>query len=300
MKEEIRFAQQSDIADLKGIWKLCFGDSDWFVDFYYANRFKEARVLLLLLNKEISAMLTIIPIRMVSPEGQRFQMAMLYAIATHPRFQKRGLATRLIDFTNQHLEANNIKYSVLVPAEGGLFDFYRKQDYQDGFNIRELLLTHDQINGLCSQNSPCLYQCTISPIGPKEYNIARDKQLSGEFYIAYPDEDIDYQKKLSQHSGADIFAINMSNEIKGCLAVERMDSERVLIKEILVSNECLLSTIQQVVALFPAAQYTFRMPVFLGSHLGGSIRSFGMVRGNGKSDLDISTAELGYLGFAFD
>ena len=297
MSEEVRLAQKGEIARLKEIWKLCFGDSDEFIDFYYANRFKEEETVLRLHNGEISAMLTMIPVWMVSSDNQRFKTAMLYAIATHPKNQNRGLATRLMDFTNQYLIKNNIQFSVLVPAEKKLFDFYRKQGYQDCFYIRELRFSKDMIS---SWPKPTSSRCTISSIFPKEYNFRRNMQLNGRPHIAYADEEIAYQKKLSLKSGADIYGIDIKDKIGGCLAIERVDADRVLIKEILLPDEFIDLAIQQVLKLLHAKEYIYRTPVFLGNHLGGSIRPFGMIRLNSECNLEISPQELEYLGFAFD
>ena len=71
---------------------------------------------------------------------------------------------------------------------------------------------------------------TISPIVAEEYNLRRNKQLSDRFYIAYEDEDINYQKKLSRQSGADIYGIDFE-KIQGSAAIERLASKRYLFKK---------------------------------------------------------------------
>ena len=291
-----RLAKKDETDRQKEIWKLCFGDNDSYIDFYYANRYKEDETVLLLHDGEISAMLTMIPVRTVAPDNRSFDTAMLYAIATHPKYQNRGFATQLMDFTNQYLRANNQELSILVPAEKQLFDFYRKQGFQDGFYIREALFTRDMIDRIPIGNS-C--KCMISSIIPDEYNLRRDKQLNGRLYIAYADEDISYQKKLSRQSGADIYGIDIG-EIQGCAAIERLTADKVLIKEILLPDDLIHVAIKQIAQLLYAKEYLLRTPAFLGEHLGGSIRPFGMIRGHAKIDLEITPVELGYLGFAFD
>lgn len=42
---EIRFAKMGETVRQKEIWKLCFGDSEQYIDFYYANRYKEDETL---------------------------------------------------------------------------------------------------------------------------------------------------------------------------------------------------------------------------------------------------------------
>ena len=36
----IRFANKTDIPQLKSIWKVCFGDSDEYIDFFFDHMFK--------------------------------------------------------------------------------------------------------------------------------------------------------------------------------------------------------------------------------------------------------------------
>lgn len=293
---EIRLAQKGETVRQKEIWKLCFGDSVSFIDFFYANRYKENETAVLLHDGNILAMLTMIPVKTVIPDKRSYNTSMLYAIATHPNYQNRGFATQLMGFSNQYLEARKNELSVLVPANMQLFDYYRHQGYQDGFYIREALLIRDGVDCLPINRS---YQCAISAITSQEYNLRRNSQLSGRLFIAYSDEDIAYQKKLSQLSGADIYALDI-DDIQGCLTVERITSDKVLIKEILLPEDYLNAAIKQIVQQLPAKEYVLRTPAYLGEKLGGSIRPFGMARVRKESDLVITSEDLGYLGFAFD
>lgn len=293
---EVRLAKKGETARQKEIWKLCFGDSDIYIDFYYAHRYKEDETALLLHDGQISAMLTMIPVRMVTSDNRNFQSAMLYAIATHPNYRNRGFASQLMNFSEKYLTANNIDFSILVPAEKHLFDFYRKKGYQEGFYIREALFTGAMLDSL----SICkTYRCTISSSIPKEYNDRRNKQLSGRLHLAYADEEIAYQKKLSQQSGADIYAIDIE-EIQGCAVIERISPDKLLIKEILLPEELIAMVIKQIALLLPAREYILRTPAYLGQSLGGSIRPFGMIREQREMDIEIRQKDLGYLGLAFD
>lgn len=293
---EFRQAKKGEINHQKEIWKVCFGDPDKYIDFYFANRYKEQETLLLLHNGTIAAMLTMLPVKTVTPEKRMFNTAMLYAIATHPTEQNKGFSTRLMDYSNQFLMASDRVLSILVPAEEQLFDFYRQRGYQNGFYIREVPLTKTLIDNLPT-HEPC--KCTISPINAEEYNRRRNKQLSNRLYIAYADEDMAYQKKLSRLSGADLYGINGEN-IQGCVAIERVNSAKVLIKEILVPDGVLNEAIKLIAQHLKAQQFILRTPAHLAEHLGGTVRPFGMVRILKDIDLKITPEELGYLGFAFD
>ena len=293
---EVRLAQKGETVHQKELWKRCFGDSDRFIDFYYANRYKEDETAVLLHDGEIMAMLTMIPVRTVIPDNRSFKTAMLYAIATHPKYQNMGFATQLMDFSNQYMSTQQTELSVLTPANGQLFDYYRKQGYQDEFYIKETRLFRASVESLPSDPA-C--KCTVLAINPQEYNRRRNKQLNGRLFIAYDDEDIAYQKKLSRLSGADIYAIDIA-ETEGCLAVERITSDKILIKEVLLPEIHLNLALKQIILQLPAKEYVLRTPPYFADHLGASLRPFGMIRLDREIDWVITPEDLGYLGFAFD
>ncbi|WP_425802791.1 GNAT family N-acetyltransferase [Desulfitobacterium sp. Sab5] len=293
---KVRLALKGEVERQKEIWKRCFGDEDRYIDFYYDNRYKEAETMVLLYEGEISAMLTMIPIQVVTPDQQIFPAAMLYAIATDPQRQSLGLATQLMDYSHEYLGLNNITFSILVPAGKSLFDFYHKRSYHEGFYLRELLLTREEIetwNGI----DECLPK--IFSISSNDYNQRRNQQLKGSLHIAYADKEIDYQKKLSQLSGADIYAIDLENT-KGCGVIERINPDEVIVKEILLPEEFLISSLYKIAELFPAQKYIIRTPAFRGQLLGGEVRAFGMVRPQNDREGIILVEEQGYLGLAFD
>lgn len=296
MMSKIRMAQKGDTVRQKEIWKRCFGDPDSYIEFYYANRYREDETAVLLQDGEISAMLTMISVRTVLPDNRSFNTAMLYAIATHPQYQNRGFATKLMDFSNRYLRGKEHAFSVLVPAKMQLFDYYRKQGYQDRFYVREALLLRDRVDCLPIYK---LFNCTISSITPEEYNRRRNIQLRGRLFISYHDEDIAYQQRLSQQSGADIYALDIE-DIQGCLTLERITSDRVFIKEILLPEDYIYTAIRLVIQQLSAKEYILRTPPYLGEKFGGSVRPFGMIRILREVGSVITSEDQGYLGFAFD
>ncbi len=292
---EVRLAKRGNILRQKEIWKLCFGDSDHYIDFYFDNMYKEDETLLLFEDESIAAMLTMLPVKLITSDQRSFDSAMLYAVATHPNYQNRGFSSQLIDFAHHYLIKKGVFFTVLVPSGQQLFNFYRKQGYEDGLYIRELLFTREMIDQMdISENCPCI----LSRISPEKYNQIRNQKLIGKFYVEYADDKILYQKQLSQESGADIFSINC-NGIQGCVAIERLNANRVFIKELLIPEELIPGAVKHIAGLFPAREYVVRTPAYSGQQLSG-IRPFGMIKAIQRNDFMIATEDFGYLGFAFD
>lgn len=271
---QIRFAEYSDIESLKQIWNLCFHDDEAYIDFFYTNKFKPEQTVLLLENNVIAAMLTMLPLSLSTPNLGTFNLRMLYAIATHPDYQGRGLASKLINYCNDLLKEEKVNMSVLVPASKDLFGFYYKLGYINGFYIRESILSLEQIKGFQNNTTD---DCSIAPIDANEYNMLRNNILKDRANIQYPDEDITYQKKLSKTVSSDIYKIEFENTA-GCAVIERLSEDKIFIKEILLDDIYLQSALKHIAKLFPAEQYIVRTPAHMGASIGGIIRPFAVYK----------------------
>ena len=293
---EIRSPKEDEVPRQKEIWKRCFGDSTDYIDFFYANCYNKDETLLLLEDGEIISMLTMIPVKFVLADQRECDAAMLYAVATHPRYQGRGAATCLMESAHRHLLEKGQVFSVVVPGAPSLFDFYRKQGYREGFLVREALYTREEIMAMSGEGTG---KCRISGISPQEYNRIRNEMLHGHLYVSYSDREISYQKKWSQLSGADIYRIEAEGW-EGCAAVERHNIEKIVVKELLIPGKVLTTAVQQIAKELPARQYVIRTPAFWRGHLDGVIRPFGMFRNIQATECEITLLDYGYLGLAFD
>lgn len=304
-----RLATREDLEDLKEIWRLCFGDEESFIALYFQSRDWISETAILEADGRIVSMLTMIPVRMVDETGVSCSASMLYAIATHPNYRKRGYADRLIEFSNQYLVSKQTNISLLVPASEELFRFYEKLGYQNGFFIREAILTRDDVTrtpastakGSILPNRPSVHAVTVEPL---QYNRIRRNLLGGHSYLDYRDDEIAFQKNLASLFHADLFALKIDEAI-GCACAERISEDEVILKELLVPEQYLVSAVLQLSELFPAEKYIVRTPVFSGTVLGGEVRPFGMLRYN-QPDVKFAGANYcepsaeSYLGIAYD
>lgn len=296
---EIRLSKKTDVPYLKEIWKACFGDDDRYIDFFFNNKYEEDKTFVLLYGTNIASMLTIIPIQMVLPDNRSYPSAMLYAIATHPKFQGKGFSTQIMDHIKQYLFNNKIDILTLVPANKSLVEFYNKRGYTTRFYIKEFTLTYNMIKNFTSSRRS---QFKMVSATPEEYNKERRKQLKDSFYVAYSNDGIAYQKKISRLSKADIYTF-YAGDIQGCVAIERISAEKIIIKEILISEHLLIEAFIKIVKLLPAKEYIVRLPVNTGqvlSNIHSITKGFGMIRFSEKLNIDMCQETPGYLGLAYD
>jgi GNAT superfamily N-acetyltransferase len=291
---KIRLVKKEDLNDLKEIWKLSFGDPDSFIDLYFQTRDWLRETAVLLDGGKAVSMMTMIPVDLIDESGEKCSASMIYAVATHPGFQKRGFSARLIGFCNDYLLSNGTAATLLVPASEDLFRFYEKQGYLNSFYVKEAEINRGEIEKLQDKSSAL---CRITPAEPAEYNRIRRKFLNGQAYLDYRDDEILFQKRLALMFDADLFAVEIGG-IEGCAYAERMSQEEVIIKEFLVPDRFLAAALKELTRLLTADRYIVRTPPGFGEILGGEVRPFGMLRLNGSGCRQTDTAS--YLGIAYD
>ncbi len=143
----IETPKQTDIPALRTLWKQAFGDTDAFLDTFFATAFSPDRSLLARTDGIVVGMLYWFD---CSYEDQK--IAYLYAIATHGSYRGRGICHSLMGATHRLLAESGYAGIILVPAEAHLFDFYGRMGY----------IT-------CSHNS--ILKCTAENGAPLEMHI---------------------------------------------------------------------------------------------------------------------------------
>ncbi len=299
---EIRLSDKNDVGRLKYIWKQCFGDSDAFIDFYFQEFYQPHQTMILQAGDEIAAMLTMIPVTIHLQPSTAVPCVMLYAIATDPAYQGKGLARELIDYSNDYAAKTGKDFSVLVPASGSLFSFYEKLAYQAAFPIFESVHSFQNAPGGSSASSAD--RCMLCAVSAKAYGEIRDSLSTSSSYIRYELNSLVYQKKLSQLSGADLYRIEYDNHI-GCAAIERLSEQKLFIKELLMPSANLSTVLASIGSLLPAEEAFIRSPLFLPAPHGASLRNFAMIKPLGPTPLSAEVLSRiqkneTYLGLAFD
>lgn len=143
---------------LKQLWKTVFGDPEAFIDTFFRVAFSFDRCRYVAENgKAICALYWFD----CSYEGGK--LAYIYAVATEPSHQGKGLASRLLAETHAHLKAQGYAGTVLKPANG-LFPFYERLGYQTSGHIR-------RFSAAAGDPIP------LKELSPEEYGVLRKNYL---------------------------------------------------------------------------------------------------------------------------
>ena len=225
----MRLAAPGDVPRLKEIWALCFGDSAAYIDFYFAHRFIPEQVMVYE-EDEISAMLSMLPLTLRTANGT-VPAIYIYAVATHPDYQKHGIGGRLLMHTHDYLQRQDVALSVLVPSSDKLFSYYSRCAFDQQLDIIERQYFVADIPIVAAGVSGKLV-----PLSLPDFILQRQKFLSSQdSCFDWNEAALDYQFRVSCMTGG-VFQLNLADcssahpYRSGYVVVEK-DSRTIYIKE---------------------------------------------------------------------
>lgn len=198
----ITWAKEEWIPMLKKLWKLTFHDEDKYIDFYFNRRFRKDNMLVDLSEKgEIMAMASLLPARLWEEKGGRLlktQAYYIYAVATEPAFQGRGISSRLLAYLKRFIENQNA-VGILVPGEESLIGFYEKRGFYQGPLIGEYCLWQQDM--LRAAQIKHKEKASFFKASPKEYKESRDNTFGRPGYVEWNVEAVAYAMAENQFAG---------------------------------------------------------------------------------------------------
>lgn len=134
----IDYPAPGDIPSLRQLWKAAFGDSDNFLDGFFAHAFSLRRCRCAKVNGALAAALYWFDV-----SCRELPMAYLYAVATAPEFRGRGICRELMADTHDLLGARGYAGVLLVPETEALCRMYDKLGYRPCGTLAEFDCTAD-------------------------------------------------------------------------------------------------------------------------------------------------------------
>ena len=147
------------ITKLRNLWKQAFGDTDAFLDDFFATGFSPDRCHFLTQDGLLAAALYWFDCQL---DGRK--LAYVYAVATDEAFRNRGMCRKLLAETHDRLRAQGYSGALLVPGSEDLFRLYEKLGYRICSSVTEYT---------CSAGTPI----PLRPVGRLEYAALRRQHL---------------------------------------------------------------------------------------------------------------------------
>ena len=112
----------------RALWSLCFGDTEEFMKLYFTRKYTPERNSCLVRDGRVVAALQRLPYRMMFGGGV-VPVAYVSGVCTQPECRGKGLMTELMGQAHRKMYADGCLFSLLIPADEGLFAFYHRFGY---------------------------------------------------------------------------------------------------------------------------------------------------------------------------
>lgn len=212
VESSVVFANEMDTDAIKHIWQVCFGDDREYIELYLENRFQTENMLVIHEDGKPVSMLSLLPVT-VTIGGERHAARYVYAVATLPEYRGKGYASKLIQYAFD-------KYGeplILQPENESLQRYYEQLGFDEVFrqspcwvyNAYAEKVTHMSENAAYEIAQDLTYvsenlgqiraaelgRWQMEEVSAKEYKEIRDRYFSGEGYVEWDEEAIQYAMK---------------------------------------------------------------------------------------------------------
>ena len=217
----------TETTGLRRLWKEAFGDSDAFLDLFFAHGYSPRRCRCITDNGTVTAALYWFDCRF---DGKK--IAYLYAVATAVSHRGRGLCRKLMADTHALLAEQGYAGAILVPGETGLFDFYAAMGYQTIACVEQIRPT------------PGSAPIAVTALSADTY-AARRRSLMPEKGVVQEGENLAFLSKICRLYGGD-----------GWIMAAAIESESLTATEFLGDT----SAIPGILAALGKSEGVFRIP----------------------------------------
>ena len=260
------------------LWKVCFQDTEEFIQFYFDRKYKDEDSLLYIENGIPLAASLILPYPMAW-QNSIIRTSYISGACTHPQARKRGIMTRLLQEGFQEMYNRGIAFTTLIPAEKRLYNFYARLGYATVF--------HRHTSQYTSSPARQENEYTVKIITHWDFaSISATYSYFTRYMHSYPCHVIhsfnDYQDILTDlHMSNGCLAIAYSHtipeEITG-FALGLSENDKITLKEIIADNPNVRNTLLDTLSThwqLPIPTYPILSPPAKAHH---HSQPFGMAR----------------------
>ena len=156
------------VPQLKRLWKICFGDSDGYIDNFFKNAYVPEHTMIYVKNGQAAGAAYLFPCEI---KGRR--ASYLYAGGVFPEFRRQGIYEEMMhEWSRWCIERDIIPF--LKPADDKLWEYYKKIGF------------HEFIGGKCVViDGSGTDKCTVSGIGSAEFAAMRDDKYIKWHHMDY-------------------------------------------------------------------------------------------------------------------
>lgn len=121
---------------VKDLWRICFDDSDGFIDLYFRLRYRNDINVYKTQDGHIVSALQMIPYPITFYKSE-INSSYISGACTHPDYRRKGMMQKLLVKSFKKMYRQNVEVSTLIPANKELFDYYRSLGYNSVFKYKD-------------------------------------------------------------------------------------------------------------------------------------------------------------------
>jgi len=303
----ITLARDGMRTDLERIWRMCFGDPAEYVSYFFDNRYNPNSCIVYVdetVGRPV-AMLHLLDCS-VTEDSEIVPAQYIYAAATRPDHQGRGIMSLLLEYARRYAEARGQKYLILVPGSRELFRFYEKRGYYRCYKNRSVYMSRkdlitlsgykksSQFSGRGKQHSLMLTDI---------HAVRRDMLIDREGFVTWDFKALKYAAGIHERSGG--FIVTCASGSEAGYAMCMPDGDTLKINEMISSSGFDGPLIHNILEATQSERFELRLPAFNEMFAEfGEITDFGMICSvSGRKPISLLTLSgnhLPYLGMALD
>jgi len=156
---EFTFARDEDLTAVRSLWDICFGDSAAYTDIFFSHVYKTEGTVLAKDGSSVIGSLQFFP-HTVYAEGRKIPGMYIGGVDVLPAYRGKGIATKLMTYTENHLRKKGIELLFLVPASARI---YRGMGYDCISYLSTISGPMSALSPFLSKNTHSL-SATASPV----------------------------------------------------------------------------------------------------------------------------------------
>ncbi len=295
-------------TDLERIWRLCFGDPPEYVSYFFDNRYNP-NACLVYVDESVGrpvAMLHMLECS-VTEDSEIVPAQYIYAAATRPDHQGRGIMSTLMEYARRYAAARGQKFMLLVPGSRDLFRFYEKFGFYRCYKYRDVYMSRKDLTtlsgyGKVSQTVPVRQKMPALMLSDI-HAVRRDMLIDREGFVTWDYKSFKYAAGIHERSGG--FITTCAEGSDAGYAFCYPDGDRVLVNEFICSTGFDKPLIHSILNATRAQHFQMRIPAYdeMFSNF-GEITDFGMISAvSGRKPVSLLTltgTHIPYLGMALD
>ena len=162
---QISIAKKEHIEQLKNIWKICFGDSDDYVDFFFKNRFETCYGVIASVDDKVAGAMYLLPVKAREYDCEKNGFY-IYAIGVLPEYRGKSIYVTMHSVLYDYLKANNL-FCILCPANKKLAEYYKSLGFVENAYVYE-----DKYTG-----KEEIFNFTARELKAEEFELIRNKSF---------------------------------------------------------------------------------------------------------------------------